>query len=265
MDAAQAAVAAPQQAPPPAGAPSGLPPGITTAPAAPLSGDPAAAQPARRRSKFSAEPPSGVMSSAPPNAQGAAAPAALPSAVPPGLPAHVPPAYAPPATAVGPAHHAVQQASPPAQAPPFAPTPADTALAQRISKLAEFVSRNGPAFEQQVRAKQGGNAEYAFLQGGAGSEYYQWCLFCMPRQLPLDRPLEATPPGGQVAGGAMPEAVSSGFAQVLNVLHGSQVRQCQYPGIRFAGQLDTACPQGQLCLRDVCSSSSRTRVAFDFV
>ena len=113
----------------------------------------------------------------------------------------------------------------------------DPALLQRITKLAEYTVRNGPAFEQQVQAKQGENPEYAFLNNGEGSAYYQWCLFCLPRSLPLDQQL---PAGGQIpaakqagaaeATGAVPSEVSSGFAQVLELLQGTQVRHRTPPG-----------------------------------
>jgi Surp module len=117
--------------------------------------------------------------------------------------------------------------------PPFTAAPADAALALRITKLAEFTTRNGPAFENQVRQKQGANPEYAFLNNREGSDYYRWCLFCMPRKLSLDQalpegwadappPLEAPTPGQALP--VMPAEVSSGFAQVLQLLHGTQAR-----------------------------------------
>lgn len=148
---------------------------------------------------------------------GGANPAATLSGLPPGLPPQAQPAHAAPAAHGSAPHHAVP-------APPFAAAPPDAGLAQRITKLAEFVSRNGPAFEQQVREKQGANVEYAFLHGGPGGDFYRWCLFCMPRQLSLDRPVDGALHSGHAPGAVMPEAVASGFAQVLNVLHGSQVR-----------------------------------------
>jgi Surp module len=119
------------------------------------------------------------------------------------------------------------------QPPPFAGAPEDGALALRITKLAEFVTRNGAEFEQQVRAKQGDNPEYAFLNNGEGSDFYRWCLFCMPRQLPLEQPLpdswtdplqHAAPTAEASALPPMPAEVSNGFAQVLQLLHGTQVR-----------------------------------------
>ena len=148
----------------------------------------------------------------------------------------------------------------PQQAPPqLVAAPADSALATRITKLAEFTTRNGTAFEEQVRAKQGSNAEYAFLHSGEGSDYYAWCLFCMARQLPLDQPLPegwqdplaqsrahgnsaaAAPPAVPVAAlpaeaQSMPQEVATGFRQVLQLLQGTQVclvqAQCLYCALR---------------------------------
>jgi Surp module len=133
----------------------------------------------------------------------------------------------------------------------FVPAPADANLVLRITKLAEYTTRNGPAFEQQVRSKQAANPEYAFLQGGEGSDFYQWCIHCMAAGLPHSVPPpgmgESSLPGinGQAgptaqaavgpAGSSfsaplaaqqaapMPPEVASGFAQVLQGLQGSQV------------------------------------------
>ena len=52
------------------------------------------------------------------------------------------------------------------------PPPADSALRNRIEKLAEYVARNSN-FEDHVKSKQLGNADFAFLTGGDGSAYYQ--------------------------------------------------------------------------------------------
>ena len=69
--------------------------------------------------------------------------------------------------------------------PNFTPTPSDDALAQRISKLAQFAARNGPNFVELMRTKQAGNLEYEFLNGGNGSEYWQWTLYCTLYSLPV--------------------------------------------------------------------------------
>lgn len=41
-----------------------------------------------------------------------------------------------------------------------------------IDKLAEFVARNGPEFEQMTMAKQQGNPKFGFLYGGDYYNYY---------------------------------------------------------------------------------------------
>jgi hypothetical protein len=211
----------------------------------------------QRRSKFSSGPPPGISQlpgpSLVPMPMREAAPVQQRTGMPPGLPgaaqaqAHVVQAMGAPETgsalniqpAAGPqvlplmAHagaeqsHAMHGAPPPlapsTQPPPFTEAPSDEALALRISKLAEFVVRNGPAFEHQVRNKQGANPEYAFLNGGAGSGYYHWCLFCTQQQLPLDQPLSEAWKEAELDIAAMPEVVSGGFAQVLQMLHATQV------------------------------------------
>lgn len=72
--------------------------------------------------------------------------------------------------------------------PSFAAPPADDALAQRISKLAQFAARNGPSFVDLMRTKQAGNAEYAFLNSGVGSGYWRWILYCTLYNLPVGKP-----------------------------------------------------------------------------
>ena len=43
-----------------------------------------------------------------------------------------------------------------------------------IDKLAQFVARNGPEFEQMTKNKQAGNAKFMFLFGGEHHAYYQY-------------------------------------------------------------------------------------------
>jgi hypothetical protein len=43
-----------------------------------------------------------------------------------------------------------------------------------IDKLAKFVARNGPEFEQMTKNKQKGNAKFSFLFGGEFFNYYQY-------------------------------------------------------------------------------------------
>jgi calcium homeostasis ER protein len=43
-----------------------------------------------------------------------------------------------------------------------------------IDKLAQFVARNGPEFEQMTKNKQKGNPKFSFLFGGEHFNYYQY-------------------------------------------------------------------------------------------
>ena len=43
-----------------------------------------------------------------------------------------------------------------------------------IDKLANFVARNGPKFEELTKSKQKDNAKFSFLFGGDFHEYYKW-------------------------------------------------------------------------------------------
>lgn len=50
----------------------------------------------------------------------------------------------------------------------------DTELRNIIDKLAQFVARNGPEFEQMTKNKQKGNPKFLFLYGGEFYNYYQY-------------------------------------------------------------------------------------------
>ncbi|XP_055840816.1 calcium homeostasis endoplasmic reticulum protein isoform X2 [Episyrphus balteatus] len=52
--------------------------------------------------------------------------------------------------------------------------PRDSSLRNIIDKLAEFVARNGPEFEQITKQKQKGNPKFDFLYGGDYCNYYEW-------------------------------------------------------------------------------------------
>ncbi|XP_073977010.1 SR-related CTD associated factor 6 [Rhodnius prolixus] len=52
--------------------------------------------------------------------------------------------------------------------------PPDTELRNIIDKLAQFVARNGPEFEQMTKNKQKGNPKFSFLFGGDYYHYYQY-------------------------------------------------------------------------------------------
>lgn len=50
----------------------------------------------------------------------------------------------------------------------------DPQLQNIIDKLAEFVARNGPEFEQMTKTKQQGNPKFSFLFGGEFYNYYMY-------------------------------------------------------------------------------------------
>lgn len=52
--------------------------------------------------------------------------------------------------------------------------PADVELKNIIDKLAQFVARNGPEFEQMTKNKQKDNPKFSFLFGGELFNYYQY-------------------------------------------------------------------------------------------
>ena len=51
--------------------------------------------------------------------------------------------------------------------------PEDAELKNIIDKLANFVSRNGPEFENVTKEKQKDNPKFHFLFGGVHYDYYQ--------------------------------------------------------------------------------------------
>ncbi|KAJ9587588.1 hypothetical protein L9F63_018970, partial [Diploptera punctata] len=52
--------------------------------------------------------------------------------------------------------------------------PQEVELRNIIDKLAQFVARNGPEFEQMTKNKQKGNPKFGFLFGGEHFNYYQY-------------------------------------------------------------------------------------------
>ena len=54
--------------------------------------------------------------------------------------------------------------------------PTDQALKHTIDKLAEFVGKNGSAFEETVKAREQNNPKFSFLFGGANHGYYLHAL-----------------------------------------------------------------------------------------
>lgn len=53
--------------------------------------------------------------------------------------------------------------------------PGDQVLANIIEKLAEFVARNGPEFEMNIKAKQKDNQKFLFLKpNNEFNAFYNW-------------------------------------------------------------------------------------------
>ena len=51
---------------------------------------------------------------------------------------------------------------------------ADQETRNIVDKLANFVARNGPEFEELTKEKQRSNPKFGFLFGGEYHEYYKW-------------------------------------------------------------------------------------------
>ncbi|XP_075731709.1 SR-related CTD associated factor 6 isoform X2 [Rhipicephalus microplus] len=69
--------------------------------------------------------------------------------------------------------------------------PPDQELRNIIDKLAQFVARNGPEFEQMTKQKQKDNPKFSFLFGG---EYYAYYKHQVAAQQNLLKPKEEVPP-----------------------------------------------------------------------
>ena len=52
--------------------------------------------------------------------------------------------------------------------------PDDMEIKNIIDKLASFVARNGPEFEQMTKKKQENNPKFSFLYGGENYHYYTY-------------------------------------------------------------------------------------------
>ena len=77
--------------------------------------------------------------------------------------------------------------------PPFALKPSNEALLKKIVTVATFVAKNGQKFEEVTKQKQEGNAEFTFLFGGEGEEYYKWLKYATKAGINPDAPPGATP------------------------------------------------------------------------
>ena len=130
------------------------------------------------------EPPDeGAPVDAPPPAPPPEAEAATGEPPPPEMAAPPPPAGAvpPPEMAAPP---------PPAGA---VPPPEDPELKSRIDKLAAYVAKT-PGMEAHVHQKQAGNADFDFLNGGTGADYYAQEKAKAIASMPPPAPVMAPPP-----------------------------------------------------------------------
>ncbi|KAL9273013.1 Calcium homeostasis endoplasmic reticulum protein-like protein [Drosera capensis] len=66
-------------------------------------------------------------------------------------------------------------------ATPPVPPPQDPELQFRIDKLVDYSVRNGPEFEELIRAKHPDSPDYSFLFGGEGHGYYRYKLWLSTR------------------------------------------------------------------------------------
>eukprot|EP00210_Caulerpa_lentillifera_P000880 g851.t1 len=100
----------------------------------------------------------------------------------------------------------------PWESPPVSVSPpGDSALIQRIKKLADYASRNGPEFVTLFKDKQQHNPEYGFLLGGEGHDYYRWCLHCCLTNESMEKGLDG-----------LVSAHKDRFGELLDSLDGSK-------------------------------------------
>uniref|UniRef100_A0A915DJZ0 SURP motif domain-containing protein n=1 Tax=Ditylenchus dipsaci TaxID=166011 RepID=A0A915DJZ0_9BILA len=77
-------------------------------------------------------------------------------------------------------------------APPQPPQDIEHKIA--IEKFAQYVAKNGPAFEEITRQKQHGNPKFAFLFGQDFHQYYQYRLICEIQNLQKSGLMAPLPP-----------------------------------------------------------------------
>ncbi|KAI1728509.1 surp module domain-containing protein [Ditylenchus destructor] len=72
--------------------------------------------------------------------------------------------------------------------------PQDLEHRQTIDKFAQYVAKNGPAFEEMTRQKQMNNPKFSFLFGGKFTDYYQYRLVCEIQALQQSGFMASLPP-----------------------------------------------------------------------
>ncbi|EKX46196.1 hypothetical protein GUITHDRAFT_107814 [Guillardia theta CCMP2712] len=85
---------------------------------------------------------------------------------------------------------------------PIAFPPLDPELLSTIDKTSGYVARNGKAFEDMIREREGANPKFTFLrEKGEGCEYFRWRVYCLQMKFEkheMDAMLrEAFPPLGE--------------------------------------------------------------------
>lgn len=74
---------------------------------------------------------------------------------------------------------------PPAGPPIPTPPPEEPSVAERIQKMANYVFRNGPDFEEMMKQKEQNNPKFGFLFGGEHCQYYRYVA---PSYTPTSKP-----------------------------------------------------------------------------
>jgi len=66
----------------------------------------------------------------------------------------------------------------PLSRPPQPPAPTNPKLKEIIDRLAAYVVKNGPQFEETTRERNAANPHFSFLnEGGEFYEYYKWKIY----------------------------------------------------------------------------------------
>ena len=72
--------------------------------------------------------------------------------------------------------------------------PNDPEMKNIIDKLAQFVARNGPAFENMTKTKQRDNPKFGFLFGGEHFHYYTYKVNAEQARLHYQQRQQQPPP-----------------------------------------------------------------------